>query len=292
MHAEGLVSDDVVNQLGLQPRDAGDVCEDSLTSLLYFGETCLMVHREPALDGGDRADHLLSVNLVGASDAPDASSLVSDEGLVAELAYEVLGTEREAGGLWRAHVLGGDALEVGAHSDVLAEIVEWVNLTRGVNGYGHTMLARYLDAVLKGQDVGVGFLLDGVEVDGGGVRADGVFQVFACGSLVRAELHELSAGCFEAAVVPIPLPTLDEELVLHSGGVGELLDSVIIVPGHDSGGGQSQSGTRSGRYPGGGYVGHVRDGLAGLLLQFHKRDVGHARGLHRLLDLGRGSRTA
>ena len=96
MHAEGLVSDDVVHHLGLEPGDVRYVRKDGLTSLFGVGETGFVIHCEPALDGGDRAYHLLAVNLVGATDAPDAAALVAHEGLVAQLAYEVLCAERES----------------------------------------------------------------------------------------------------------------------------------------------------------------------------------------------------
>ena len=138
-----------------------------------------MVHGEPSLDGGDGANHLLAVDLVRSADATNAASLVGDEGLVSELADHVLGAEREARGLRRAHVLGGDALEVGAHPDIFAEVLQGEYLPRSVNRNGNTARVGDLDAVGEGEDVGVGVLLDSVEVDCGGVRAYGIFEVVA-----------------------------------------------------------------------------------------------------------------
>ena len=145
--------------------------------LLHFGESRLVVHRDPSLDSGDGANHLLAVDLVRPADAANPPSLVGDEGLVSELTDHVLGAEREAGGLRGAHVLGGDALEVSAHPDVLAEVLQREYLPGGVNRYGNPVVVGDLDAVGEGEDARIGVLLDGVEVDRGCTGAYGVFEV-------------------------------------------------------------------------------------------------------------------
>ena len=144
----------------------------------------------------------------------------------------------------------------------------------------------------SGRDVGIGVLLDGVEVDGGRVRADGVLEVLARRALVRAELDQLGSGGLQAAVVPVALPPLDEKLVLHSGGVRELLYPVVVVSGHHGGGGECQRRPRAGGHPRRGHVRHISDSTSGLLLQLDQRDVGDARRLHRLDHLRRGRRAA
>ena len=79
----------------------------------------------------------------------------------------------------------------------------------------------YVDGVLQGPRVWVVLLLHRVVMHGGGVGPDGLFQVLPGGLLFRAEHDQPGAGQFQATVVPVPLPGLDEDLVLHALGVGQ-----------------------------------------------------------------------
>ena len=80
-----------------------------------------MIDSHPVPDGGHGADHLLSVDLVRSADAPNSAAFVSHERLLGYLSDHLLGPQREADGLRGAQIFGRDALEVGAHPDVLAE---------------------------------------------------------------------------------------------------------------------------------------------------------------------------
>ena len=291
-HPERLVSDDVVHHLRFQPGDVLERRENGLAALLRFCEARLVIHREPALDGGDRANHLLPIHFVRPADAAYAPPFVAHERLIAQLADHVLRAERQPGGLRRAHVLGGDALEIRPHADVLAEVLQRVYLPRRVHRDHDPVGARYLDAVFERQDVRVEILLHRVEVDGGGVRSDGVFEVFARRPVVGAELDQLRAGRFKTAVVPVSLAALNQKLVLHAGGVGQLLDFVVVVPRHDRRRRERERRPRAGGYPRRRHARHVRHGAPRLLLQLHQRDVRHARRLHRLAHLRNRRRAA
>jgi hypothetical protein len=78
-------------------------------------------------------------------------------------------------------------------------------------------------------------------VDGRRVGADCLLQVFAGGSFVGAKVNEFRSGKLKATIVPVvlhvTLPALDENFVLHPGGVGKLLNLVVVIPCHNGGGG-------------------------------------------------------
>ena len=171
------------------------------------------------------------------------------------------------------------------HPHVLAEVLQGVHLSGGVDGDRNAVVVGHLDGVLQGQGAGVGRLLHHVVVDRRCVGADGLLQVLARGAVVGAELHQLGSRQLQAAVVPVALPALDQDLVLHAGGVRELLDPVIVVSGHDRSRGQRQRRPRAGGDVGRRNVDDVGDGLPGLLLELYEGYVGDVGLLHSLLDL-------
>ena len=77
-------------------------------------------------------------------------------------------------------------------------------------------------------------------MDGGGVGADGPFQVLPGRAFGGAKLDELGPGQLQAPVVPIALAGLDQDLILHAGGVGQLFNLGVVVAGHAGRGGQRQ----------------------------------------------------
>ena len=145
-----------------------------------------------------------------------------------------------------------------------------------------------LDAVGEGEDIGIGVLLDCVEVDRGGAGAYGVFEVLPGRTLISTELDELGAGGLEAPVVPVALSPLNQELALHAGGVRELFDLVVVIAGHHGRGGEREGGPGSRRYPSGGHINHLGNCPTGFVLQLRKGNVGDTSGLHRLPHFGHG----
>ena len=91
VEAVGVVADDVVDELGAEAGDAGARAEDGAAAAFRVGQAVLVVHGHPVADGGDRADHLLAVNLLGAADTAHPPALVAGKGLQADLADHFLG---------------------------------------------------------------------------------------------------------------------------------------------------------------------------------------------------------
>ena len=58
--------------------------------------------------------------------------------------------------------------------------------------------------------------------------------------IIKGAADQLGPGQFQATVVPVALAGLDQDLVLHAGGVGQLLDLGVVIAGHAGGGGQGQ----------------------------------------------------
>ena len=136
------------------------------------------------------------------------------------------------------------------------------------------------------------FLLHCVVVDGGGIRSDGLLQVFLGGLFFRSEVHQPGSCQLQASVVPVTLPGLDENLVLHPGGVRQLLDFVVVIAGHCSRRRQGQRRSRAGRYIRRRNVSHPGYDISGLFLQVHQGYVCAVRLRHRLQDFRPGSRSS
>ena len=110
-----------------------------------------------------------------AANAPHPPTFITDEGLQRQFANHVLAAKGQAGGLRRAHVLGGGALEIGPHPYVATKQVKRVDLPGSVHQHRHTFGVGNLNSVFQGQRLRVRFLDYGVVVHGRGVGADGVF---------------------------------------------------------------------------------------------------------------------
>ena len=78
-HSEGLVRDDVVDQLGCHTRDAAERLDDLQALLFGSRESAFVVKFEPALDRSHTTHHFLSVYLVGTAETPNPSPFIADE---------------------------------------------------------------------------------------------------------------------------------------------------------------------------------------------------------------------
>ena len=120
-HPVGLITDDVVHELGRDAWDAQQWRQHVAALSLNAGQPLLMVHGHPAADRRHNPHHLLPVHLLRTANAPDASAFITDERLEGQLADHFRAAEGQSGGLSRAQVFGGGALEIGPHAHVAAK---------------------------------------------------------------------------------------------------------------------------------------------------------------------------
>ena len=119
------------------------------------------------------------------------------------------------------HVLRRDALEIGTHAYVFAEVLEREDLSGGIDGCVNAGILGDLDDLVERNDVGVfRRLLNYRDVNCTGLVGDGGSNVILGGAVFVARKNEFCSGELEASVVPILLAVLHHDLVLQTRCIG------------------------------------------------------------------------
>ena len=233
---------DVVNQARVDSRHIAQFVDDRHALLFGLGQTILVIDPEPTLYRRQRSHHLLTVNLMRTSNAADAPRFISHERVSADRVDNLFGTKGESRRLRCAHVLRRDALEVCAHADILAEVLKRVDLAGSIHRYIDTGILANLDDFLQRHDIRVSRrLLHHRHVYGTRLVGDSGADVVSGRAIVIACIHQLRPCQLQATVIPVALAALNYDLVLHSGGIWQLLYKVVVRSCHVGRGCERQS---------------------------------------------------